>query len=170
MAYSLSGLTLFHPSCHPQPSSYTGLLKCAKRVPISGPLCQLFPLQGILFPLTSAWLAAFCLDLSLAITFQRSKENSCSTVVAQPLSRHLILPLWIMLTTTWDCALLVRLILCFPLPVWNYPKPTTKKEICNRNTSSLNKMWIISLQDGANMLPKLTNFCIQPQLIKLLYN
>ena len=116
MAYSLSGLTLFHPSCHPQPSSYTGLLKCAKRVPISGPLCQLFPLQGILFPLTSAWLAAFCLDLSLAITFQRSKENSCSTVVAQPLSRHLILPLWIMLTTTWDCALLVRLILCFPLP------------------------------------------------------
>ena len=116
MAYSLSGLTLFHPSCHPQPSSYTGLLKCAKRVPISGPLCQLFPLQGILFPLTSAWLAAFCLDLSLAITFQRSKENSCSTVVAQPLSRHLILPLWIMLTTTWDCALLVRLILCVPLP------------------------------------------------------
>ena len=69
MAYSLSGLTLFHPSCHPQHSSYTGLLKCAKRVPISGPLCQLFPLQGILFPLTSAWLAAFCLDLSLAITF-----------------------------------------------------------------------------------------------------
>ena len=116
MAYSLSGLTLFHPSCHRQPSSYTGLLKCAKRVPISGPLCQLFPLQGILFPLTSAWLAAFCLDLSLAITFQRSKENSCSTVVAQPLSRHLILPPWIMLTTTWDCALLVRLILCFPLP------------------------------------------------------
>jgi len=75
MAYSLSGLTLFHPSCHPLHSSYTGLLKCAKRVLISGLLRQLFPLQGILFPLTSAWLAAFCLDRSLAVTFSEKQRK-----------------------------------------------------------------------------------------------
>ena len=76
MEYSLSSLTLFHPSCHPLYSSYTGLFKCAKRVPISGPLRQLFPLQGILLPLTSACLAAFCcLDLSLAITFSEKQRK-----------------------------------------------------------------------------------------------
>lgn len=68
LAYSLSSPTLFHPSCHPLHSSDTGLLKCAKHVPISGSLHQLFPLPGMLFPLTFARLAAFCRsDLHLAI-------------------------------------------------------------------------------------------------------
>lgn len=76
LAYSLSSLTSFHPSCHLLHTGDTGLLKCAKHVPISGPPCQLFPLPGILFPQTSAWLAVFCLsDLGLAITFSEKRRK-----------------------------------------------------------------------------------------------
>lgn len=90
LAYSLSSPTLFHPSCHPLHSSDTGLLKCAKHVPISGPLHQLFPLPGMLFTLTFARLAAFCRQPS---SLQRSKESTYSVVVTQSLSHHPVLPL-----------------------------------------------------------------------------
>lgn len=101
LAHSLSSPTLSHPSHHPLHSGGTGLLKCAKYVPILGPLCQLFPFPGMLFPLTFAWMDAFCHSvLSLAITSSRKQRKHLLIRVAPSLSHHSILLLCRALITT----------------------------------------------------------------------